>query len=152
MPTRTRRHETILALVRGHAIRSQADLQARLAQKGHDVNQGTLSRDLRDLGVRKGPDGYELAQNGHGSTPDPAAELLQAVRLSLLDAVRAQNLVVLKTPPGSAQLLALALDAAELGDVVGTIAGDDTVLVICPEERRATRLRRELLTLKDVPA
>jgi len=149
MPSRLRRHETILELIRGHAVRSQAELQALLAREGHEVNQGTLSRDLRELRVRKGPNGYELAPNGQNDVADPANDLIAAVQRMLVDAIHSQNLVVLKTPPGSAQPLALALDAAELGDVVGTVAGDDTVLVICPEERRATRLRRELLSLKD---
>ena len=146
MPSREQRRETILALVSEHGIRSQADLQAHLARRGHAVNQGTLSRDLRDLGVRKGPGGYELPENGRGG--GPAAELLHAVREGLLDAVAAQNLAVLKTPPGGAQPLGLALDRAEPEGVVGTLAGDDTVLVVCPTARTAGQFCRKILSMR----
>ena len=145
MPSREQRREAILALVSQHGIRSQADLQARLARQGHAVNQGTLSRDLRDLGLRKGPGGYELPENGRGGGPQ--AELMHAVRESMLQAVAAQNLAVLKTPPGGAQPLGLALDRAEPEGVVGTLAGDDTVLVICPTARAATQFCRKLQTM-----
>ncbi|HEB51767.1 MAG TPA: ArgR family transcriptional regulator, partial [bacterium] len=100
-------------------------------------------RDLRALGVVKTPDGYRA--------PDAAAlaeatgpSLPQAVRSWLLSATPAQNLLVLRTPAGGAQPLGLALDRAALPEVVGTVAGDDTVLVVCRSERRARALAKKL--------
>jgi len=107
----------------------------------------TLSRDLRDLGVVKGPDGYELP--AAGAAPARAEESVWlAARTWLLGATPAQNLVVLRTPAGGAQPLGLAIDKAELAGVVGTIAGDDTVLAVCADAARAKALARELLATK----
>lgn len=151
MPTRTEnpgtdrdeRRQRILRLLERERPKNQADLQQRLAAAGHDVNQGTLSRDLRDLGVVKGPDGYELPQ----STLSPQAatsSLWHAVHTWLLTATAAQNLVVLRTPAGGAQPLGLALDQHPLPGVVGTIAGDDTVLVVCTDAQKAKTLVQKL--------
>ena len=156
MPTtatpKHQRRDTILGLVRARRIRSQAELQELLEAQGFEVNQATLSRDLRDMGLRKGPDGYELP--GHGQQPagapgTPGLQLLQAVREWLLSAVAAGHLLVLKTPPSGASPLALALDQASGRGILGTIAGDDTVLVITKSPTTAKRLTKELLGLKE---
>ncbi len=140
--TKARRRRTILQLIRSYSIRSQAELLDLLEEDGVAVNQGTLSRDLRDLGVVKGPQGYALP----GAAPAASATngLRHAVRQWLIEAFSAQNQVLLKTPIGGAQPLALALDGAELGMVLGTIAGDDTVLVICKSNGKAKSLAHEL--------
>jgi transcriptional regulator of arginine metabolism len=140
---RDERRQRIRRLLARGRVRNQADLQEQLAAEGCDVNQATLSRDLRDLGVVKGPEGYELPAEGAAS---PAAEptLQQAARTWLLGATPAQNLVVLRTPAGGAQPLGLAIDRARLPGVVGTIAGDDTVLAVCASASRAKALAREL--------
>ncbi len=148
MPTRDQRREAILAVLQEREVRNQSDLQRLLARRGHDVNQGTLSRDLRDLGVRKGPDGYEVPTNGRGN--GPAAELRHAAREWLQDVTQAQNLVVLKTPPGGAQPLALALDRSDDAQIVGTIAGDDTVLIVCGDNRTAGQVSRKLDKMTEV--
>ena len=140
--SRERRRELVLELLGKHGIKSQAELLERLERRGFDVTQGTLSRDLRDLGVRKGPGGYELPG---GPVSGPGAGLAGAVATWLLEAVAAQNQVVLKTPPGGAQALGFALDGAELEEIVGTIAGDDTVLVVCPGTREAAPHREATL-------
>jgi transcriptional regulator of arginine metabolism len=143
-PTQDRdeRRQRILHVLERERVRSQADLQQLLADAGHDVNQATLSRDLRDLGVVKGPDGYELPQ---AAVPQTAAQSLwHAVHTWLVSATAAQNLVVLRTPAGGAQPLGLALDKAELPGVVGTIAGDDTVLAVCSDAAKARSLVRQL--------
>jgi transcriptional regulator of arginine metabolism len=145
MRDRDERRTAILGLLSRQPIRSQAELQVRLRRVGHRVNQATLSRDLRDLGVRKGPHGYELpagerAQGPHGELQHAVAEWLTSVAAAL-------NQLVLKTPPGGAAPLALALDRADLDEVVGTLAGDDTVLVVCANVRAAGRLRRRLAEL-----
>jgi len=134
------RQGQILKLIRGHAISTQEDLASELKKEGVLTTQVTLSRDIRELGLVKTPDGYrQIAPQSFG--PDLAtilAEFLQDVRV-------AQNLLVLKTTPGHASTLAIALDQEEWPEVVGTIAGDDTVLVIAPDSETASALQGKLL-------
>lgn len=140
---RSERRQRILRLLERARVRNQAELQDRLAAAGFAVNQATLSRDLRDLGVVKGPEGYELPQ-GPLSPQSAQPSLWHAVHTFLLGATAAQNLVVLRTPAGGAQALGLALDRAALPGVVGTIAGDDTVLAVCADAAKARALVRQL--------
>jgi len=150
MPSRTSppptdrdgRRQRILQLLEKQRLRNQADLQDHLAADGFEVNQATLSRDLRDLGVVKGPEGYELPQ-APLSPATTQQSLWHAVHSFLLSATPAQNLVVLRTPAGGASALALALDRAAPPGIVGTIAGDDTVLVVCANTARARALVRQ---------
>ncbi|MCP3917076.1 MAG: arginine repressor [bacterium] len=142
---RTTRRDRILELLAAGAIPSQAALQNELAQDGIDVNQATLSRDLRALGVAKRPEGYALPTGGESG--NPTGSLRMAARQWLVSTVTAQNQVVLRTPPGGAQPLALALDEAQLERVLGTIAGDDTILVITPDPRAAKRVAKTLAEL-----
>jgi transcriptional regulator of arginine metabolism len=135
------RQGQILKLIRGKRILTQEDLARELKlSQGIDTTQVTLSRDLRDLGLLKTPEGYrqgEAAPQG----PDVetiAGELLQDVRI-------AQNLIVLRTSPGNANALAVSLDKADWPEIVGTIAGDDTVLIVAPDAATADRLRKKLL-------
>jgi len=137
------RRQRILRLLEQERLRNQAELQQRLAADGFEVNQGTLSRDLRDLGVVKGKDGYELPQ-APLSPQATQQSLWHAVHTWLLSATAAQNLVVLRTPAGGAQALGVAIDHAELPGVVGTIAGDDTLLAVCSDNTRAKALVRQL--------
>lgn len=134
------RQGQILRLIRSQAISTQEELAAELKKGGVQTTQVTLSRDIRELGLVKTPDGYrQIAPQQSG--PDFAtivAEFLQDVRI-------AQNLLVLKTPPAHASTLAVALDQEEWPEVVGTIAGDDTVLVIAPDVETAATLRGKLL-------
>jgi transcriptional regulator of arginine metabolism len=143
VPDRDRRRQRILALLEHERVRNQADLLSRLADAGHEVNQATLSRDLRDLGAVKGPDGYELPQAP--LSPQTAQQSLwHAVHTWLVGATAAQNLVVMRTPAGGAQALGVAIDRAALPGVVGTIAGDDTLLAVCADAGRARSLVRQL--------
>jgi len=138
-----RRRQRILALLERGPVRNQSDLQQQLATDGFEVNQATLSRDLRALGVVKGIGGYELPQAT--LSPETAHQSLwHAVHTWLLGAKVAQNLVVLRTPAGGAQPLGVALDHAELPGLVGTIAGDDTVLAVCADGGKARALVRRL--------
>lgn len=141
------RRQRILALLERDRVRSQAELQQQLADAGFEVNQATLSRDLRGLGVVKGKDGYELP-NAPLSPATAHPSLWHAVRTWLVDAVPAQNLVVLRTPAGGAPALGLALDRAGLPGLVGTLAGDDTVLAVCASTSQARQLARRLLSGK----
>ena len=134
------RQGQILKLIRGQAVSTQEELAAELKKLGVMTTQVTLSRDIKELGLVKTPDGYrQIAPQSAG--PDLAtiiAEFLQDVRV-------AQNLLVLKTPPGHASTLAIALDQEEWDEVVGTLAGDDTVLVIAPDAGTAAALQGKLL-------
>jgi len=149
-PVRSERHQAILDLLRSRRVRNQAELQRLLAGKGLDANQATLSRDLRHLGVVKGALGYELpAAPMDAQAAGNGASLWHAVQAFLLRASAAKNLCVLHAPPSGAQPLGLALDQAHLQGVVGTIAGDDTVLAVCTDDRRAKALARQLHEMKD---
>lgn len=150
MAPRDARRARILGIVRESRVRNQEELRERLAALGIDVNQATLSRDLRDLGLLKGPHGYEIpAGDGVPVAADANLALLAAARTWLSDARAAGSLVVLKTPPGGASPLAIALDKAGLEGVVGTIAGDDTIFVAAADAARARRLVRSITGLRE---
>ena len=146
MSERQHRRDHILKLIGRTRVTSQAQLQELLAAKGIEANQATLSRDLRDLAVVKTATGYQLPLFASGASADTLqTSVWHAVQTWLRDAKPAQNLLVLQTPAGGAQPLGLALDNAGLPEIVGTVAGDDTVLVVCPSEAKARRLQRTLL-------
>lgn len=142
---KTFRQGQILKLVADAAIANQDELRRRLGHLGLRVTQATLSRDLRELRLVKSAQGYQLP----AATDEAAAlpPLARALREFLLDLRPAQNLLVLKTPPGGAQPLAAAVDAERWKEVAGTLAGDDTVLVIAtsPAARAAIQKRMEAL-------
>src|SRR2546425_4022653 len=134
------RHGQILKLIRSGRIFTQEELAKSLKKLGILTTQVTLSRDIHELRLVKTRDGYvEMAVEGAG----PQFHTLAAE--FLLDVRAAQNLVVLKTAPGHANSVAVALDDEEWTEVVGTIAGDDTILVIAPDTATATRIRNKLL-------
>jgi transcriptional regulator of arginine metabolism len=137
------RHGQILKLVAGEPIASQDELRKRLAHQRVRVTQATLSRDLRDLHLVKTPEGYRpLAAVAEEAPALPP--LARALAEFLLDIRPAQNLLVLKTPPGGAQALAAAVDSERWKEVAGTIAGDDTVLIITPDRRARTAVQKRL--------
>jgi transcriptional regulator of arginine metabolism len=139
MAMKRRRQAVILDLVDRTALSSQEDLRRRLKALGFSVTQATLSRDLKDLGlVKASADGAYHRPGIEGTPPEIAvARLHHAVAEYLTGVDRAQQLVVLKTGLAQAQPLASAVDAARLDGVVGTIGGEDTVLVICRDASTA---------------
>ncbi|MEZ6017005.1 MAG: arginine repressor [Planctomycetota bacterium] len=146
MPSPTQhRRALVRELIASYDVPSQGALGELLAARGIAADQSTLSRDLREIGVVKTATGYALpeALGPVIAPPDIAA----AARQWLVGATPAQNLVVLRTPPGGAQALAVALDGAQHPAIVGTIAGDDTVLVVCPDARTARALAGELTAI-----
>jgi len=174
--TKAARHAQIAAILTQHdaPVRSQEELAERLSERGVRVTQATLSRDLEELGaVRlRGPDGglvYALpGQPGPGglgglgglgaalaggpfapSAADPAARLTRVAAELLVTAEASANLVVLRTPAGAAQLLASAIDHADWPEVLGTVGGDDTVLVIARDPAGGEELARALLRLAE---
>ncbi len=152
------RHARIVMLIRDNAVRSQGELAALLAAEGFSITQATLSRDLEELGAVKvrGTDGsapvYVIPEEGAGplrsaeQTPDRLRRLLREL---LISADASGNLVLLRTPPGAAQFLASAFDRSGLPEVMGTIAGDDTIVVVVREPGRTdgpgAKLARTLL-------
>ena len=140
--TKAYRQGQILKLVRSKRISTQEELAQELKSQGIAATQVTLSRDIRDLRLVKTREGYqEMAPEERGPAfPVLAAEFVLDVRC-------AQNLVVLKTAPGHANSVAVALDQDEWPEVVGTIAGDDTILVIMPDSATAEVVQEKLMTI-----
>jgi transcriptional regulator of arginine metabolism len=156
--SRTARQARIVDLLTRHAVRSQSELAALLADAGLPVTQATLSRDLDELGAVKlrTPDGgqpvYVIPEDGAplaarvaGAAPPP--RLARLLAELLISAEASGNLVVLRTPPGASNFLASALDRASLPDVLGTIAGDDTILVVSRDSAGGALVARQLLDL-----
>jgi transcriptional regulator of arginine metabolism len=140
------RQSAILDIVERESVTSQGQLRALLHLQGIDATQATLSRDIRDLGlIKRAVDGaYRTAGDADGAGGDPAEDLQTAVAdyLRRVDAV--EQLLVLKTDVGMAQPLALAIDRARVHEIVGTIGGDDTILVICRSARDAATVAARL--------
>lgn len=152
---RTRRLALVTRLVSGGRFTSQEELARELKRAGVEVTQATLSRDLRSIGVLKRPD-----QDGRSvyELPAPAVETLDRERRSIdlkafVNEVRvAQNLVVVRTPAGHANGVARAIDLAGFSDIIGSVAGDDTVLVIMADLASARRLKKQLDSLAETGA
>jgi transcriptional regulator of arginine metabolism len=143
---KTFRQGQILKLIRAKRILTQEDLARELKENtGIQATQVTLSRDIRDLGLLKTPQGYQKVSDAAGGAAGPALETV--VSEFLQDARVAQNLIVLRTSPGNANALAVALDKQAWPEVVGTLAGDDTILVVTPDASTAVKLRQKLLGL-----
>lgn len=140
---KTFRHGQILRLISGDRIASQEDLRRRLAQQRMRVTQATLSRDLQELRLIKTAEGYKQASSPPLETSGEA-QLTRALGEFLLDIRPAENLLVLKTPPSGAQPLAAAVDGAKFPEISGTIAGDDTVLIITPNRKTRESLQKKI--------
>ena len=140
------RQSAILELVDREAITSQEQLRDRLKVRGIEATQATLSRDVRDLGLIKRAADGAYRRSGADSRPagNPEAECRTAVDDYLRHYDVVEQLVVLKTDTGQAQPLAVAIDRARLAEIVGTIAGDDTILVICRSAPDAVGLSKRL--------
>ena len=144
--SKTFRHGQILRLVSGERIANQDDLRRRLAAQRLRVTQATLSRDLQELKLVKTPEGYkQAAALSEEATPLPP--LARALKEFLLDVRPAENLLVLKTPPSGAQPLAAAVDASKFPEIAGTIAGDDTVLIITSNRKNRASLQQKIEAL-----
>ncbi|MFC4533487.1 arginine repressor [Sphaerisporangium dianthi] len=161
--TKAGRLAKIAELVKRHQVRSQPELARLLAESGVEVTQATLSRDLDELGALKlrADDGslvYALPGEGGARIPltrtgagaeSPAARLRRVAEELLVSAEASANLVIVRTPPGAAQFLASALDHADWESILGTVAGDDTILVISRDPSGGTLLVESLLRLTD---
>jgi transcriptional regulator of arginine metabolism len=146
------RHNAIREVVSHALVANQDELRRKLRRRGIEVTQATLSRDIHELRLSKGPGGYSLPnENGNGAHaaseddgPPSVAEMIESFGLQAQHAV---NQVVVRTVMGGAQPVAAALDREAWSEVLGTIAGDDTVLVICLDVRRASEVESRLRTM-----
>jgi transcriptional regulator of arginine metabolism len=145
---KVQRHNAIRELLASSHVTNQDELRRKLRRRGFAVTQATLSRDIHELQLFKGPGGYSLAGNGHRSAavveddgPPSVAEVMESFGLRVRQAM---NQVVIGTVMGGAQPVAAALDFESWPEVVGTLAGDDTVLVICPDPRKAAAVETKL--------
>jgi transcriptional regulator of arginine metabolism len=143
---KSRRQAALLELIDREPLHSQELLRRRLRQKGFEATQATISRDISDLGlVKRAGDGAYQRPGADVSNPETALTALERAAAEFLRRVdRVQQLVVIRTGIGQAQPLAIALDRAQLSEVVGTIAGDDTILVIARGGRGAAALVKRL--------
>jgi transcriptional regulator of arginine metabolism len=146
MAMKTQRQAAVLDLIDHQSISSQEELRRKLRGSGFSVTQATLSRDLADLGlVKNAADGaYHRPGNDFANPIVTAARLQHAVAEFLIGVDRALQLVVLKTNLAQAQPLAAAVDAAALDGIVGSIAGEDTVLLVCRNQRAAASVAGSL--------
>lgn len=152
--TKAARQARILGLLEHAAIASQTELGERLTADGFAVSQGTLSRDLVELGAvrvrsRDGTHTYALLARERAEAGASAAKLARVCAELLISAEASANLVIVKTPPGAAQYLASALDKVAWDTVLGTIAGDDSVLVVTRDPQGGRRLAERLLALAE---
>jgi transcriptional regulator of arginine metabolism len=141
------RQKVILELLSERSVGSQEDLQRALGRRGLKVGQATLSRDLHDLGLVKTGAGYRLP--GEAVSEPALPPVSRLVREFVLEVRSAQNQLVIKTIVGSAQPVAAALDGQDWEEAIGTIAGDDTILMVCVDKKGANRLAarmREMLS------
>ncbi len=140
--TKARRQAALLDVIRRRPLRTQSELSRALESRGVEASQVTLSRDLRELGVVKTGEGYREPFAAPAASAEEA--LARVLREFLVEAVPAQNLVVLKTKPGGANAVALALDRAAWPDIIGTVAGDDTILAATESAANARSVAQRL--------
>jgi transcriptional regulator of arginine metabolism len=143
---KTQRQRTILELIEHGAVDSQEQLRRQLRARGIDATQATISRDIKELGlVKRAADGAYQRPGDEASSPTATLHALQRAAAAYLRRVEhVEQIVVVRTGTGQAQPLALALDRAQLPEVVGTLGGDDTIVVIARDARRAAALVKRL--------
>jgi transcriptional regulator of arginine metabolism len=138
------RQGQILKLLSGQPVASQDELRRQLIHLGVRVTQATLSRDMRELRLVKTTEGYRPLASATTEESAPLPTLARALKEFLLDIRPAQNMLVLKTPPGGAQPLAAAVDSEHWKEIVGSLAGDDTVLIITPSRTARAAVQKRI--------
>jgi len=146
------RHDTILEIIDSRAVSSQEDLRKLLLQRGWDVTQATLSRDLRELRLARvpTPEGARYAVTD-GNIEESRAALDTLLPQLFLRVDGVSEMLVLRTVPGGAQPIAAALDGEAWSDILGTVGGDDTILIICRSVAARERVQRRLKSLAGEP-
>jgi transcriptional regulator of arginine metabolism len=147
-PMKTRRQGLILELIDHESLHSQEEVRRRLRRRGCEATQATISRDIKELGLVKRPGDRAYQRPGvEVASPQMALSALERASATFLRRIdRVQQLVVVRTDVGQAQPLALAIDRAQLPEAIGTIAGDDTILIIARDGRRAVALVKRFET------
>ena len=140
------RRNQILGIIRGEAIRTQGALLKKLARRGIEVTQATVSRDIEELGLVKTRAGYQMPTVVPAvAAPLPAQPAANVILKEFVrEVLQAATLVVIKTSPGNAHSVGVALDAGRWSEVVGTVAGDDTVFIATPSPRHAAAVRKKI--------
>ena len=138
------RHSAIRDLLVKTSVTNQDELRRKLAAKGYHVTQATLSRDIHELRLSKGPNGYVLPGSGDEDEDDDQPAIHEILQNFGLEARQAANLIVVVTRTSGAQPVAATIDYEEWPEVIGTIAGDDTVLVICEDPRKALAVKQRI--------
>ena len=143
---KARRQGLILEIIDREPLHTQEQLRRRLTQRGFEATQATISRDIKDLGlVKRAGDGAYQRPGVEATSPETTLVALERAAADFLrTVVRVRQLVIVRTGAGQAQPLAAALDRAQLPEAVGTIGGDDTILVVARDDRRAAALVRRL--------
>lgn len=149
--TKARRQQAILALVSRERLGSQEEIRARLAYMGIVATQSTISRDIEEIGLARVHDheGTRYVVPGEGRTPQPLAMLRRLLEEFALSMVRADPGLIVRTPPGAAAALAEGIDRVGLADVAGTIAGDNTILILGREGVKAAQLEDSLIQIME---
>ena len=142
------RQRAILELVKSRPIHTQEELVRELRRLDHPVTQATVSRDIRELGLLREPGPLGSRYAVRGGLGLRAGQVLRDF-ITSVDGV--QFMSVVRTPPGTANLVAVAIDEAGWPEVVGTLAGDDTVLVISPDARTRKALEQRLIAVEPEP-
>jgi transcriptional regulator of arginine metabolism len=140
------RRTQILELLRREQVATQGELRRKLMGRGIHVTQATVSRDIEELGLVKAREGYRVPEALEAASP-PQPTLPVLLKEFMREAKPAANLVVVRTHPGNAHSVAVALDASAWPEIVGTVAGDDTILIATPGPTEAARVTRKILAL-----
>jgi transcriptional regulator of arginine metabolism len=138
MATKRARQGRILEIVRKQTVRSQEELAVLLEQDGVETTQATLSRDIRELGLVKGRGGYQVSENPRPAVPDDL--LRRAFKQYVLRTGVSGNILMIRTSPGNAHSIAVVLDASQWPEIMGTVAGDDTVFVLLRSARSGKKV------------
>lgn len=141
------RQRRIVQILRSRAVSSQEELARQLRRHGEEVTQATLSRDLEELGAVKVRENGRVVYRLPEEPPQGDERLRRMLREFAIEVDSSANMVVVKTPPGTANVVARALDTASMKDIIGTVAGDDTIMIVCREGVPGTRVARRLREL-----
>ncbi len=147
-PSKTQRQHRVIQILEQHAVASQSQLVQLLADAGLDATQATVSRDLEEIGAVKvraaGGESIYAVPELPKDRVAPEEHLRRVLGDWVVEVAASANLVVVRTPPGSAHVVASALDRASLPAIVGTVAGDDTIMVVASERVGGAKLARQL--------
>ncbi len=144
-----KRQEKIIELIEKYNIETQEELADRLRESGYDVTQATVSRDIRELHLAKvpGQEGHQKYVRGRNGDQDLGKKYVRVMKEGIISADTAQNMIVIKTVSGMAMAVAAALDAMKMPEIVGSIAGDDTIMCVAKTSLEAEHVRAVVLDL-----